>query len=555
MADAVRRSIEVVPDGRRVEQVASGTLRQPAEFRFEVPERAIEGSVSAFVKIYPSSFSQLVEGLDAIFQMPFGCFEQTSSTTYPNVLALDYLRRTNKSVPAVEAKARQYIHLGYQRLLSFEIAGGGFDWFGRPPANRTLTAYGLMEFEDMARVHDVDPELIERSRTWLLGQQRPDGTWDPERHRLHEDPTRSHGTRLARLSTTAYIAGAVFRDHENDPKTFLTMAYLQGQKPEALDDPYTVALVARALQALNPREDLYARPWLQRLDALKKTSNDGKFVWWGLPTGRQTLFFGADQCGAVDTTALACQALIAAGRDPETTRKALSWLIAQKDARGTWGSTQATVQALKALLAGTGKPLGGDRPRRLALTLDGQPLPDIEIPADQADVLKQIDLSDRVQSGTHLLTIADRSEAESGYQVVFRYHEPAGEIARPEEPLTIQLDYDRATLAVDDTATATATVTNHLAQAAPMVILDLPIPAGFVPVADDLAALTNTEAIEKVQTTPRQLVVYLRDLAPGKPVTLRYRLRATMPVKLSVPAARAYEYYDPTRQGLRRRRN
>ena len=96
--------------------------------------------------------------------MPSGCFEQTSSTTYPNVLALDYLRRTGKSVPAVEGKARQYIQLGYQRLLTFEVPGGGFDWFGRPPANRTLTAYGLMEFQDMAKVSDVDPES-----PWVTG--------------------------------------------------------------------------------------------------------------------------------------------------------------------------------------------------------------------------------------------------------------------------------------------------------------------------------------------------------------------------------------------------
>ena len=182
-----------------------------------MPQDAIEGSVQALVKIYPSSFSQLVEGLDAIFQMPYGCFEQTSSTTYPNVLALDYLRRTNKAVPEVEAKARQYIHLGYQRLLSFEIAGGGFDWFGTPPANRTLTAYGLMEFQDMARVHDVDPNLIERTRRWLLEQQKPDGSWDAEQHMLHEDPTRGRPDQpIARLSTTAYIAWAVFAGHENE---------------------------------------------------------------------------------------------------------------------------------------------------------------------------------------------------------------------------------------------------------------------------------------------------------------------------------------------------
>src|SRR5207249_6545461 len=120
-----------------------------------VPENAIEGSAKLIIKIYPSTFSQLVEGLEGIFQMPHGCFEQTSSTTYPNVLALDYLKRTGKASPQVEAKARQYVHLGYQRLVSFEVPGGGFDWYGRPPANEALTAYGLIEFTDMARVHAV----------------------------------------------------------------------------------------------------------------------------------------------------------------------------------------------------------------------------------------------------------------------------------------------------------------------------------------------------------------------------------------------------------------
>ncbi len=189
-SDAVKRSIEVVPDGRVVEQVVNGTLEKPVDVGMVLPENRIPGSEKAFVKIYPSSFSQLVEGLDNVFRMPYGCFEQTSSTTYPNVLALDYLKRTGKSAPAVEVKAREYIHLGYQRLLGFEVAGGGFDWFGNPPANRTLTAYGLMEFTDMARVQDVDSQVIQRTRQWLLSQRRPDGSWDPR-------PTRCTTTRSA----------------------------------------------------------------------------------------------------------------------------------------------------------------------------------------------------------------------------------------------------------------------------------------------------------------------------------------------------------------------
>ena len=287
VTDAVRRSIEVAPGGRRIEQVTSGTLQNPVDINLSVPDQAIPGSVQAIVKIYPSSFSQVVEGLDAIFQRPYGCFEQTSSTTYPNVLALDYLRRTGKSVPPVEAKARQYIHLGYQRLLSFEIAGGGFDWFGRPPANRTLTAYGLMEFQDMARVHDVDSNLIERTRRWLLDQQRPDGSWEPERHQLHEDPTGRQGdASLARLGTTAYIAWAAFAGHQADVQAQTTLSYLRGHSPGSINDPYVLALVANTLLALDPGGTT-ARPYLEQLRSQARQSSDGKLTWWSTSPGRR----------------------------------------------------------------------------------------------------------------------------------------------------------------------------------------------------------------------------------------------------------------------------
>src|SRR5262249_39080080 len=74
VGDAIKRSVEVLPDGERVERVMSGNLEEPAELSLETPEDAIEGSIRATVKIYPSRFSELVEGIDSIFQMPYGCF-------------------------------------------------------------------------------------------------------------------------------------------------------------------------------------------------------------------------------------------------------------------------------------------------------------------------------------------------------------------------------------------------------------------------------------------------------------------------------------------------
>ena len=235
VADAVRRAIEIVPDGQRVETVVSGPLDVPATIDVTVPETAVAGSARTVVKIYPSSFSQLVEGLDAIFQSPYGCFEQTSSTTYPDVLALDYLRRTKQNLPAVEAKARLYIHLGCQRLLSFEIAGGGFDWFGNPPAHRTLSAYGLLELVDMAKVHDVDPLVIERTRQWLLAASS-------SRTALGR-PSSTPCTKIRRATTATSIAfaprptlpGRSSRASPQSVPSQRTLRYLRSQAPASID--------------------------------------------------------------------------------------------------------------------------------------------------------------------------------------------------------------------------------------------------------------------------------------------------------------------------------
>jgi len=543
IADGIKRDIEVIPDGRRLERVFNGNLQQPANLALSLPEEAIEGSPRAILKIYPSNFSQLVEGLEAIFRMPSGCFEQTSSTTYPNVLALDYLRRTGKSVPRVEAKAKQYIHLGYQKLLTFEVSGGGFDWFGRGPANRTLTAYGLMEFTDMAKVHDVDPKLIARTRHWLLKQQQADGSWLPEAHYIHEDPTRRGS---AELSTTAYIAWAVFTGHAADVKAAATKQYLLKHAPNSIADPYTLALVCNALAALDTRA---AAPYLERLEALKRSSDDGKRVWWAQDDNGRTAFHGSGRGASIETTALATLALLPTDRHPATCRGALAWLAQQKDAAGTWHSTQATVLALKALLASADAPFAGDRERRIEVTFGKHKMETLVIKPDQADVMLQRDLSNLLASGDQTVKLTEPSGSGVSYSLAFRYHLP-GAAPVANEPLTIAVDYDKTDLAVDDTVLATAAVMNRMKQAAPMVMLDLPIPPGFALDPGELAELVGRKKIARYQLTGRQAIVYLTGLQPGEKLVLNYTLRATMPVKVTSPAARVYEYYDPDKQGF-----
>ena len=153
MSDAIQKQVRVFPNGKQISFTQADRLTPgtPVSEPVNIPAEAIPGTQTLLVKVYPGVVSQVVEGLDSILRMPNGCFEQTSSTTYPNVLVLDYLKTTDQTAPEVQLKAEEYINLGYQRLTTFEVeSSGGFSLFGDAPADRMLTAYGLQEFSDMA---------------------------------------------------------------------------------------------------------------------------------------------------------------------------------------------------------------------------------------------------------------------------------------------------------------------------------------------------------------------------------------------------------------------
>ena len=170
-------------------------------------------------------------------------------------------------------------------------------------------------------------------------------------------------------------------------------------EPAAIDEPYVLAQVVNALLAIRPG-DPHARPYLERLEAISRHSADGKLAWWDTGVDNRTTFYGAGPSGNCETTALAALAMIEGRGNPALIRAALAWLVEQKDVHGTWHSTQATVLALKALLAGTDRPLGEVRERQIDIAVDGKTVRTLVIPADQGEVMQQVDLSAQVTRGS-----------------------------------------------------------------------------------------------------------------------------------------------------------
>lgn len=537
MNDAIRREIEVRPDGEEKSVSFSDRLSGPIEHTVEIPQDAIPGASKILVRIYPGVFSQIVDGLDSMLQMPFGCFEQTSSVTYPNILIVQYLKATKQINPEIQMKAEGFINAGYQRLLSYEVDGGGFSWFGDAPANQVLTAWGLKEFYDMSQVHEVDPAVLKRTRGWLLSKQQADGSWKPDESYLHAESW--GGIQNNTVLVTAYILDAILNIGAAPDKALKAIDYLRANVKDT-KEAYTLSLIANALVSWK-RDDAFTNDILARLYELRQ--EDDKVAHWKGTTG--TVTFSEGDAADIETTALATIAFLKAGKYPETTTKALTYLIQKKTAQGHWGSTQATILALKALTLSLGSRTETVN-ATITLTLNGEETQEIKVTPEDSDVMRLIDLGEKTKPGANRVALDITGKGSMLYQIVGRYYTPWGKRPQPSEgPLSITVKYDKTELAVNDLVTTTVTVRNNLPVAAQMVVVDLGIPPGFDVIAADLDQLVTDKKIQKYELTGRQIIVYFERLDALAVVEFSYKLRARFPMRAQTPESRAYEYYNP----------
>jgi uncharacterized protein YfaS (alpha-2-macroglobulin family) len=541
--DVVVREIEVIPNGREQSIVFNGRLDSSARHEISFPANAIPDASSVLVRLYPGPLSQIIEGMDSILSMPGGCFEQTSSSTYPNVLALDYMKRTKKITPETHAKAEGYIANGYQRLLTFEVPGGGFSWFGQAPANKILTAYGLMEFNDMSKVSDVDPRLIERTGEWLARQQQPDGSWKPDTYFINEGATNRYNSDLLRI--TAYIAWALANTGYQGEAVERARHFIEsanGPRP----DTYTLAVIAN-FAADYGKDREFTRRSMQAL--MDSRSEQGEQVSWN---AEETGVYSTGESAAIETTGLATQALLKWGQASEVARKALNFISSKKQASGNWGTTQATIMALRALVMATERSAADVR-GTITVELNGKPAQALQLTAENNDLLHQFvfrgsDLGD-AQSPAQVQLKFD-GIGTLAYQVAGRYFIPWEE-KPPTEALSIDVAYDRTHLAQNDIAVATATVRNNLAKTAKMVMVDLGIPPGFELLSEDLQSMQEKTAdqksgrLEKFSLTATQTILYFNALEGKQTVAIGFRLRAKYPIRARTFQSRVYEYYDP----------
>jgi hypothetical protein len=542
VGDAIERSVMVHPDGAELTHTDGRIVSGKTTWDFDIPDEVIPGSVHADLKIYPDLLAHVTEALEGMLERPWGCGEQTISSTYPSVLLLKFEKERKRPLGALHDRAMRYVALGYTRLLTYIDDSGAVTYWGRGEPDLALTAYAVRFLHDASEFTPVDPGVLNRALYWLFQQQRADGGW--VQHRWYASSP------VEDAILTSYIARILASTQPSDPKD-KNVAVEQAAIRRAVDnvanatnnftDPYLFASYGLAdMAAGQPKR---AEGVLAKLRAAAETERGGSY--WELQSN--TPFYGWGHAGRVETTALAVQLLDRTGRieDQALTNRGLEFLIEQKDRYGAWYSTQTTVNVIDALLLlASRETRGAQVPLKIAVNGSLQSLP-----INMAQTLgpKILDISSLAHPGKNTIEISGGNGTLSSAQAVTDYYVHWNSpLTTPRPgPLKLSVTCDRTHLEVGAKATCTVLAERIGSAGHGMMIAEIGIPPGVDVDREGLQKQMSENGWElsSFDILPDRIIAYVWPRAGGTIFSLSFTTR--MAVDAQAAPHTLFDYYNP----------
>jgi hypothetical protein len=573
--DAIEKPVTVHPDGEEKSVSASDIVSDQATLMMDIPTTAIPNSMKAELKIYPNLLAHVTESVEAIMSRPYGCGEQTISSTYPSLLWLKNYQRIGTPAGAanLHGKAEKYLRAGYARLLNYQAESGGFTYWGRGEPDIALTAYALRFLNEAAELAPVDDGVINRTRDWLIKQQRTDGSWA-----AHDYGDKTENSRRSAM-LTAYVArvlamvsvpGAVATGPQaNPPKPTERSIALKraldylGVHAGEIDEPYLIASYTLAL--IDSGDRLRAGKMIAKLRTLAHEENGA--LYWALETN--TPFYGWGLAGRIETTALVVQALTrfsqsesASAPYDQSIDHGLLFLLREKDRYGVWYSTQATINVLDALLALLARDVNTANVSRTAeILVNGRSVKSIDLPeANRLVGPMYVDLTQFTQAGPNRVDIKrPRGSSPASIQAVAIYYLPWRESVATQQAnwrtngssgLRLVTKFDKTEAAVSDEISCHVEAERIGFRGYGMMLAEIGLPPGAdVDRASLETAMKGSDwSISQYDVLPDRVVIYLWPRAGGTKFDFKFKPRFGL--KAQSAASIVYDYYNPEARAI-----
>ena len=520
----VQQSIEVLPKGFPISFTLSSN-QVYSNAKFDLSD-IVEGSLSARLMIYPDAVGQALSGIEGMLRQPHGCFEQVSSSTYPNILVLNFLKESGISNPEIEKRALQYIADGYKRLAGYEVnSSNGFSLYGRPNASAWLTAYGLMEFSDMQKVYDgVNQKMMNRTVNFLLKTKDGKGGFKGKKY--------TYRNGQYSITENAYIIYALSHvpQTKNEIKMEFETAYQQAIQDNNL---YRLGLLANAGFNLGQTEKAEKLTNIL-IEKLKQTKELDQAY-----NGR-TITYSYGRNANTSVLALSIMATLRQKTSTEILPKLIQVLLSKRSSYGYFGSTRTTVLALKAIIAYTKFYQDTNTKGTLELLINNTKTK--SIPYDAITVNQ--DLSGLLKSTAAKSVSIRLTDTEKGVPYSFDVNWTA-RTPLSDKDCEVELETSLAstTAKVGETVRLSAIIQNKTDKGLPSTVAIIGIPSGLAPQPWQLKKLMDDKVIDYYEMMDNQLVVHYIDLAPSVKKVVNIDLKAEIPGTFRAPASAAYLYY------------
>lgn len=545
-SDAVEKPVTVRPNGQEIVETESKLFQSAASFDVNFPAESLPKTQRAELKIYPNLLAHVAESVEGLLQRPYGCGEQTVSSTYPNVMILKFTEKNSK----LRQTAQKYLAKGYERLLGYQSAEGGFSyWGGQDAPDIALTAYAIRFLNDAEPFIAVDENVVRRAQDWLAKQQRADGSFTKKYY--YETAEDAQRTKLF----TAYVAKTLaMLGGKNSPVLQKALAYLNTKNAE-IDEPYALSLTA--LAAFDSGNAEFAK---ENIEILKKTAiaeNDG--VYWKLETN--TPFYGWGTAGRIETTALVVQALLKSKvqnknandeKLDELIAKGTIFLLKNKDRFGVWYSTQTTINVLDAFLAALAQnpPTAN---QNLQVFLNGVNLQSISVSADRIEPFV-LNLDDKINAANNRIEIKSSDNSNVMSQVVAAYYVDwknakfSNQTANQSRAIRLDYKCNKQNAAIMEEITCDVGAERSGFQGYGMLLAEIGIPPGADVSRESLQeAMKNDWSLSRYDILPDRIILYMWAKAGGTKFNFKFKPRYG--INAQTPSSIIYDYYNEEARG------
>lgn len=523
-SDAIEEQITIQPKGIPANQTFNGNDLK-ASYRLDL-DAVEKGSMKTKITLYPSVMADIVTGVESILREPHGCFEQTSSSSYPNILVLQYLQETETDDPKVRARAEELISKGYKRLTTFETSSNGYDWFGRAPGHEGLTAYGLMQFQDMRSVsNEVDETMMRRTRNWLYSKRDGKGGFKRRAHASHN---------FGRISEDVMNGYIVYAMTEAGETGILREAKSSWETAVKNKDPYLLAMSAISMHNLGQTAE--ANEAMELL--LARQGSDGHFA-----GTTHSITYSTGKSLEMETTSIAAMALMKTNADPMALNKAIEYITSNRSGRGGFGSTQATILSLKALSAYSSYSKQITNSGRVAVYVDGIKRSNVSFKKGDREAIEIGGLDKHITPTSNIIVKFDDTDTPLPYTISVDYTTTA----TPENSNLCKVRVKSRLLdkeaKIGSTVRLTTTVHNTTRDGLPSTMCLIGIPGGCSVQPWQLKELMEDETVDYYELRDNQLICYFRGMSPGERRVINLDLKTEVSGSYEIPPSSAYLYY------------